>query len=64
MGQIEWAMWANEQALASGLSEWGALALWAGAAEGLLSLGAERLGSAGGRWGWGSRGLETPGCER
>lgn len=23
MGQIEWAMWANEQALASGLSEWG-----------------------------------------
>lgn len=21
MGQIEWAMWANEQALASGLSE-------------------------------------------
>ena len=64
MGQIEWAMWANEQALASGLSEWGALALWAGAAEGLLSLGAERRGSARGRWGWGSRGLETPGCER
>ena len=36
MGQIEWAMWANEQALASGLSEWGALALWAGAAKGLV----------------------------
>lgn len=30
MGQIEWAMWANEQALASGLSEWGAAALGAG----------------------------------
>ena len=56
-------MWANVQALASGLREWGALALWAGAAEGMLSLGAERLGSAGGRWGWGSRGLETTGCE-
>ncbi|NXY81536.1 CY24A protein, partial [Alcedo cyanopectus] len=28
MGQIEWAMWANEQALASGLSEYGGS--WAG----------------------------------
>lgn len=52
MGQIEWAMWANEQALASGLSEWGALCTWGGAAEGLLSLGAGRCGSAGGLWGW------------
>ncbi|NWV85309.1 CY24A protein, partial [Dasyornis broadbenti] len=34
MGQIEWAMWANEQALAAGLSECGATAgaggLWGG----------------------------------
>ncbi|NXH22811.1 CY24A protein, partial [Bucco capensis] len=31
MGQIEWAMWANEQALASGLSEcwgWGGAGMW------------------------------------
>ncbi|NXP94550.1 CY24A protein, partial [Passerina amoena] len=42
MGQIEWAMWANEQALAAGLSEcegvWGGLGLSGNAAGVLVCL--------------------------
>ncbi|NXU21126.1 CY24A protein, partial [Pardalotus punctatus] len=41
MGQIEWAMWANEQALAAGLSE-------CGGQRGLGGLGDPRLGDAAG----------------
>lgn len=65
MGQIEWAMWANEQALASGLSEWG---------RGSHNWGLQRVAEpgaraggnlAGGPGGWGGgreQGPGTPGC--
>lgn len=55
MGQIEWAMWANEQALASGLSEWGAAALGAGlqraAAPGVRGAAAVQAGARAGEVG-------------
>ncbi|NXP65672.1 CY24A protein, partial [Chloropsis cyanopogon] len=39
MGQIEWAMWANEQALAAGLSECGGPGRWRGPGHGRNAAG-------------------------